>query len=399
MIIIGVNASSEADGISAALCEINGAPPALQARVIQAITLPYDAPLRARLVQAATPDADPALLSALHVEVGEACAQAVRVLLRETHVRTAAVDLIGVQGVTVCEVISDDGRVRGLMQLGDPAFIAEYTGITTIDHFPMRDVAAKGRGAPLSGMFDWLIVRHPTRWRAVQHLDSVARVTILPPYSEEAFAPLAFDTGPGTVLIDAAVKLLTEGTIAADMEGQLAAQGEVDFGLLAYLLDDPYYNRKPPKTAGREGFNLDMVREIVRMGRIRGRSSADIVATLTALTARSIAHAYQCHAPALIDEIVIGGVGVHNPTLMQMLSDAVEPSRMLTYADLGIDGDHKEALVSAFLAHESWHQRAGNLPALTGAGRRVVLGQITPGKNMLELNRRTLAHDDLSDRD
>jgi anhydro-N-acetylmuramic acid kinase len=242
----------------------------------------------------------------------------------------------------------------------------------------------------LTSYVDWLLLRHPTRWRAIQNIGGVGNVTFLPPLSDHDSSPLAFDTGPGNLLIDGAVYALTQGKKRYDPRGESAANGQIDEGWLDELLSHAYYESRPPKTTGRELYSQDMIAMLVESGRARGLNDNSILATLTALTAASIADAYQRFAPGPIAEVLIGGGGKHNQALLHMLTTFLPTTtRVLTHEDVGLDSDYKEALVFAVLAHETWHARPGNHPALTGAQQPVVLGQITPGNNYAELIRRT----------
>ena len=223
----------------------------------------------------------------------------------------------------------------------------------------------------------------------MQNIGGMGNVTFLPPLSDTRSAPLAFDTGPGNALIDEAVQRLTDGAQSYDQDGRIAASGRVDEAWLAELLAHPYFARKPPKTTGRELFGADMAAALVDAGRARGLDAADIVATLTALTAASIADAYRRFAPAPVREVIVGGGGAHNATLLAMLRARLGTVAVRTHEALGLSSDFKEGLVFALLAYETWHGRVGTLPALTGAHHATVLGQITPGRNYADLLRRT----------
>ncbi|GAB4572300.1 MAG: anhydro-N-acetylmuramic acid kinase [Anaerolineae bacterium] len=390
MRIIGLMSGTSADGIDAALCEITGAPPDISARILAAHSQPYPATLQDRILRQIQPETSRVdELSELNALLGEAFAQAALALLAAHDLTPDEVDLIGSHGQTVWHMVQPDGRVTSTLQIAEASVIAERTGITTISNFRARDVAAGGQGAPLTSYADWLLLRHPDHWRAVQNLGGIANVTFLPPRSESAHPPLSFDTGPANCLIDGIVTLLTDGAAHFDRDGALAAQGRVDAGWLAELLAHPYYTRKPPKTTGRELFSPAMAADLLATGRQRGLADADIVATVTALTAASIADAYRRFAPAPIREVIVGGGGGRNPTLMRMLRERLAGIPVRTHEDIGLDSDNKEALVFALLAHETWHARPGNHPALTGARRPVVLGQITPGANYPALARRT----------
>jgi anhydro-N-acetylmuramic acid kinase len=390
MLIVGLMSGTSADGIDAALCKISGAPPHLRARIVQATMQPYPDDFRQRILDACLPERSRVdTLCQLNVDLGEHFAQAALHVIAEAGIGPGDVDLIGSHGQTVWHQVRPDGRVSATLQITEASVIAERTGITTVGNFRPRDVAAGGQGAPLTGYADWLLLRHATHWRAVQNIGGMGNVTFLPPLADSSSPPLAFDTGPGNALIDAAVTLMTHGAQRFDRDGLLAAQGHVDQEWLSGLLAHPYYQRRPPKTTGRELFGAGMSEELVDEGRARGLDNTSILATLTALTAASIAVAYRRFAPLPIAEVVLGGGGARNPTLVEMLRGRLAPAAVLSHEDIGLDSDNKEALVFALLAYETWHARPGTHPALTGAHHAAVLGQITPGRNYAALIRQT----------
>lgn len=377
---------TSADAIDAAVCEISGEPPLLNAKIVHAITFPYPDNFQKRILDACAGGRVDELC-AINFAQAELFAAAALRAIADGGFTPADIDLIGSHGQTFWHAVEADGRVSATLQLGEAAVIAERTGVTTISNFRARDVAAGGQGAPLTGYADWLLLRHPTRWRAVQNIGGIGNVTFLPPLSDTKSLPTAFDTGPGNALIDSATVLLTNGARAYDEDGRLARDGKLDEEWLQTLLGHPYYVVKPPKTTGRELFSAKMAAELVADGRERGLNDASIIATLTALTAQSIADAYERFAPTRLDEVILSGGGRSNPVIMELL-DALIPARVLSSDEIGIDGDNKEALVFALLAHETWHARAGNLPSLTGANRAVILGNITPGNNYVDLLKR-----------
>ncbi len=390
MRVIGLISGTSADGIDAAVCEIDGAPPSLRARIVAGNTYPYPAELRARVLASYEPVRSRVdELSRLNFEVGECFAQAVAAIAAQAGLDLGDIDLIASHGQTVWHDVQPDGSVHSDIQLGEGAVIAERTGITTINNLRNRDISVGGQGAPLAGYVDWLLLRDPVKGRAVQNLGGIANVTFLPPLSDETFAPIAFDTGPSNALIDDVLRLETEGRQTYDKDGALARQGTVDAGWLHVLLAHPYYQRQPPKTTGRELFGSLMARELLIEGKDRGLPLVDIVATLTALTAHSIADAYRDFAPFPIDEVILGGGGRHNPALVAMMRELLAPAVVLTQEDIGQNSDYKEALLCAVIGHETWHARPGAHPSVTGARHPVVLGQITPGNNYVDLIRRT----------
>lgn len=386
--VIGLISGTSADGIDAALCEIEGAPPRLTARIVRGQTVPYSPALRERVLAAMRPGgADAQALCVLNVDIGKAFAQAAQ----EMGAQQAG--LIGSHGQTVWHQVEPDGHVTATLQLGEAAEIAEATGITVISNLRARDIAAGGQGAPLVGYLDWLLLRHETRWRAVQNIGGIGNVTFLPPLSVPDASLIAFDTGPGNALLDNLAALMSNQRLHYDAGGAWAAQGRVDEDWLGALMGHAYYRQPPPKTTGRELFSLEMARDLRAEGQRRGLEEASILATVTALTAQSIALAYRDFAPAPIAEVILAGGGRLNGTLVNMLRLRLAPARVALSDDYGMDGDFKEALLCAVLAYESWHGRAGCLPAQTGAAHASVLGQITPGRNYAALIRRTWAED------
>lgn len=382
MLIVGLISGTSADGIDAALCEISGAPPRLNARIVHALTQPYPDGLRARVLATFNPQTSQVdEICQLNFDLGEAFAGAALAVIEAAGLSPAAVDLIGSHGQTVWHMVQPDGRATATLQLAEPALIAERAGITTISGFRARDLAAGGQGAPLTSYLDWVLLRHATGWRAAQNIGGIGNVTFLPPLDDAHSAPLAFDTGPGNALLDSAISLLTDGAQAYDQDGALAAAGQVDSAWVDALLTHPYYAMQPPKSTGRELFSAAMAADLVAHGRARGLDAAAIMATLTALTAASIADAYARFAPAPISEVLVSGGGRNNPTLMARLRERLPNASVFPLDDLGMASDHKEALVFALLAHETWHNRPGVHPAQTGARHASVLGQITPGAN------------------
>ncbi len=383
MKVVGLMSGTSLDGIDAALCEIDGTPPALRAQILATVSVPYERDFRGRLLALCSPGTidDACRLS---FELGERFADAVRQVTDDTQ----SIDLIGSHGQTIWHDV-DNRHVTSTLQIGSASVIAERTGITTISNFRERDIAAGGQGAPLTSYVDWLLLRHPDQWRAVQNIGGIGNVTLLPPLSDMQSPMLAFDTGPGNVLIDALVAMITNGTHHYDEDGAIAAEGTVDVAWLADLLTHPYFQQPPPRTTGRELFSTAMAVELLVTGRSRNLRDVDIVATVTALTAHSIADAYQRYAPHSPPEVILGGGGARNQTLVQMLSDALPATIIQTHEAIGVDSDFKEALVFAVLAYETWHNRVGCLPAQTGASHGTVLGQITPGNNYAALIKRS----------
>lgn len=382
--VIGLISGTSADGIDAALCEIDGEPPHLTARIIRAETIAYAPDLRERVLAAMRPGkADAHAICVLNAEIAEAFAAAARQIAPD------GADLIGSHGQTVWHQVEPDGHVSATLQLGEASVIAERTGVTVVSNLRARDVAAGGQGAPLVGYLDWLLLRHPTAWRAAQNIGGIGNVTLLPPLSMPDAQMICFDTGPGNALIDTLITLMTDGAQPYDDGGRFAAEGQVDAGWLDQLMQHPYFRQPPPKTTGRELFGSDYATQLLAEGRSRGLDDASISATITALTAESIADAMCRFSPAPVADCILGGGGRHNATLVSMLRERLSATTVSRSEDHGIDGDFKEALLFAVLAYETWHNRVGSLPEQTGARHASVLGQITPGANYRDLIART----------
>ena len=376
MIVVGLMSGTSAGGTDAAVVRLEGAPPALQWEILGHTHVAHPDALRDEVFacfQPATGTVD--RLCRLNVALGRAFAAAALRAITDAGLTPQDVDLIGSHGQTLWH--EPTGSDASTLQLGDPATIAELTGLPVISDFRSRDIAAGGQGAPLVAYVDVLLLSHPTLTRAAQNIGGIANVTYLPALEATDAQPFAFDTGPGNMLIDDAVRRATGGTQGFDRDGALAASGRVDEGWLATLLTDAYLDGPPPKTTGRERYGAQRGARLWAEGAARGMIAADIVATLTAFTAASIARAYRDFLPRAPDQVIVSGGGARNTTLMTMLRARLPRTELLTSDAVGLGAEAKEAIAFAVLAYESWHHRPGNLPAATGARRPVILGSIT----------------------
>jgi anhydro-N-acetylmuramic acid kinase len=266
-------------------------------------------------------------------------------------------------------------KVASTFQIGESSVISERTGIDVISNFRERDVAAGGKGAPLVPYLDYLLIRHRGRGRVAVNIGGIANLTAIPP-NTSTDRVIAFDTGPGNMVIDQLVSRITQGGQTYDRDGVMAASGVPDPKLLAKLLRDKYFRAKPPKTAGREQYGAEFVTKLLDTE----LSSEDLIATATALTAESIAAGVRNFVTSemRVDEVFVSGGGTHNPTLMRMLAKAMNPIPVKESSEVGLDVDAKEAIAFAVMAYETAHQRPSNVPMATGARRSVVLGKLTP---------------------
>jgi anhydro-N-acetylmuramic acid kinase len=388
MKVLGLMSGTSADGIDAALIDISGRPPQLDVELISHTHIPFAAEQRAdifTLFDPATGTVD--RICHMNFRLGECFAAAAFQAIEGAGLKPGDIDLIGSHGQTIYHAVDAASPVRSTLQIGEEAVIAARTGITTVADFRVADVAAQGQGAPLVSYVDWLLLRHSSRIRAIQNIGGIANVTYLTPGDDDS-AVVAFDTGPGNMLIDFAVNRATDGMQTYDVNGALAVSGKIDKTLLADLMAHPFISQRPPKTTGREQFGVGYASELWSRAQSQGISDADLVATLTAFTAESIADAYRRFLPQMPDEVILGGGGAKNQTLVRLLRQALDPIAVTMHGALGIPDDAKEALAFAVLAYETLHGRAGNLPHCTGASRRAILGKITIGTNYQELIRR-----------
>jgi len=368
LVALGLMSGTSCDGVTAALVRTTWPPRPGALRILAWRTWPYPADLRDRLLRVAslaTPD-----LAGLHHRLGAAHAAAAAALLRRAHVPASRVAVVGSHGHTAWHA----PRTAGTLQIGDASQIAERTGIATVADFRSRDVAAGGQGAPLVPWFDWVYFHRAHGAVAVQNIGGIANVTVVTPRREGAFA---FDTGPGVMLIDEAVRRVTRGRQGYDRDGRIAREGTVDRAAADDLLAHPYFRQAPPKTTGRELFGRRFLDAFMaRHRRLRG---ADLVRTLAHVTAASIAGAYRRFIPArlALREAVLSGGGARNPAIVEELRRLVGvPVR--TTDDYGIPVEAKEAVVFATLALATLRGEPANLPAATGARREVVLGAVYP---------------------
>ena len=372
-LIVGLMSGTSADGVDAALVSVRNHGLETSVQVLAHATTPFTTRLRDQLL--ALGSGRVADLCRLNFVVGERFAEAAAALLKREGVEPDQVDLVGSHGQTVHHVPRRPGDVASTLQIGEADVIAERLGIPVVSDFRKRDIAAGGEGAPLSAYVDFLLFRREGPPRALLNIGGIANVTIVTEQIEQVFA---FDTGPGNMPLDQAVRILTQGTEHYDDAGKRAAQGRVDENLLKRLLAHPYLQQPLPKTTGRETFGTDFVLPLLRAK--GNRPGVDVLATLTAFTAHSIKSAFrEFVAPrAQPPEILVSGGGVHNLTLMNHLRRLFTREKIVSLAELGMDPDAKEAVVFAILANETVHSVPNNVPGATGARWPTVLGKISP---------------------
>ncbi len=367
MRVVGVMSGTSLDGIDVAIVDV-------RARRIQTIAFhctPYSKAVRDALLSVSDAQTHIATVSRLHFLLGELYAEAVIDTARRARTKLDSIELIGMHGQTIYhqgEPAKFLGRpVATTFQIGEAAVVAERTGIRVISNFRERDVAAGGQGAPLVPFVDELLFRDRRHTRIALNIGGIANMTILPPRSSPQ-PVIAFDVGPGNMIIDALVELHTAGKQRFDRGGAIAGRASVDQRLLVKLLERSRAPRAK-RSLGREQYGRKFVADLVATG----LPLPVLIATATEYTAVLISR----HARGA-QEVIAAGGGVHNRHLMRRLADLLPGVRISTAADYGIDPDAKEAIAFAVLAYESAHGRPANLPAVTGARSARVLGKSTP---------------------
>ena len=383
-VVAGLMSGTSLDGVDAALARISSSSTSIEVAQQAFVHVPYPDALRSLLRRNSTPESSSVRdLARLHVRLASRYAEAVDRVLAEAGQDRDALDLVGAHGQTVQHLPEPADcageKVRATLQIGNPSMLATRLGVPVVGDFRSADVALGGQGAPLVPYFDYVTCTAPDEHRGLLNLGGIANLTVLPAGGAPEDVQ-AFDTGPANMVIDALAERLYDAPF--DRNGQHAAAGTPDHDLLADLLEGDYFRRTPPKSTGRETFGAGYVEDLLGAAQSRGLDAADTMATATLLTAASV---YQAYAQYIrtdhsLDVLIVSGGGVHNDTLMRMLSDAFAPIPVRPASDYGLDADAKEALCFAVLAHETVNGVPTNLPSVTGASAATILGSISvPG--------------------
>jgi anhydro-N-acetylmuramic acid kinase len=381
-VVVGMMSGTSVDAIDAVLVRISGsASEGARIEKIRFGSYAYPESVRTRIKTLFDIDkANIDEICQLDFVVGELFAAAANRLIQEAGYENANVDLIAATGQTVWhhprpeteEVAWLEGpiKTRSTLAIGQSAVIAERTGILTMGDLRVRDVAAGGHGAPLIAYFDWAQLRDEKRARCMQNIGGIANVTYVPP-NASLDDVLAFDTGPGNMIIDELVAKFTNNEEKFDRDGARAGRGTVQQEILSWCMANPYFELAPPKTTGRERFGRQFANRMIDA--FPNASADDLVATATAFTADSIAHAYRTwiFPRGRVDDVIIAGGGAKNPVLLKMLAERLRESRVYVYEHL----QEKEAMAMALIANDSLSGYFTNVPSATGGGP-AVLGKI-----------------------
>jgi anhydro-N-acetylmuramic acid kinase len=380
---IGLMSGTSLDGMDAALVEIAGAGRSTKLRLLEFLTLPYTEELRSTLLETALGETGGSrALCCLNVLLGETASRACLAVCGKAGVPPSRVDFVGSHGQTLYHIPDAvpfaGAMVRGTLQLGEAAIIAESLGCPVVSDFRVRDMAAGGQGAPLVPYTEYLLYRREDKTLAFQNIGGIGNITILPAGCR-ADQIIAFDTGPGNMIIDALVAAFSGGALSYDQDGRIAESGQVDRRLLSFMedADGEYLRRPPPKSTGRERYNSLYTERLLEKARELGLSRPDTVATVTYYTAFTIGLGIKRFRPGAIKELIVSGGGAHNPTLLKFIRENLPECRVYPGDEAGINSDAKEAVAFAVLANEAIHGFGNNAPSATGAARQVVLGKIS----------------------
>ena len=376
--IIGLISGTSIDGIDAALVEVKGKDLDLAVELLAGATYAYPAALKEQILAVCSGEA---ISMANLAELDEAIAVQFALAAQKIQQGNPSAELIGSHGQTVFHLPPQEAA-NGLgysQQLGRGEVIAHLTQIPTVSNFRVADIAAGGQGAPLVPKIDVYLLGDTNKSRCVQNLGGIGNLTYIPPRKDPNWLEqvCGWDTGPANVLLDLAVHRLTEGNQTFDPDGSWAAKGTPNRSLVERWLQQDFFQQQPPKSTGRELFGEAYLEQCWQDARSERLSDADWLATLTELTVASIAHSYSNFLPKMPDEVLLCGGGSRNLYLKQRLQKLLDPAKVLTTDEVGLDADYKEAIAFAVLAHWRYNcSLPGNLPQVTGAKQPMLLGDI-----------------------
>jgi anhydro-N-acetylmuramic acid kinase len=371
-VVVGLMSGTSLDGVTAAVVRFTDDEPRTSIELLAWLTHPYGESQRARLTDALG-GATPASYCRINFDLGGWLADAAIAAIAEAGIARGEIAAIASHGQTIWH---EPGH--STWQLGEAAIIAERTGIDVISDFRVRDVAAGGQGAPLVPIADALLFADDERWRALQNIGGIGNVTVVPP-NGDLRAVRAFDTGPGVAVIDALARR-ADPSLPYDVDGRLARAGKANDVVVNELLAAPYFATEPPKSTGRELFSASYAQALAdRCLALDARATpADVVATATLLTARSIADSYRRYLPEPVSDVLLSGGGARNPALVAAIRSELPDRDVRAFSDVFFDGEAKEAVAFAFLGWLHHNGRTGNVPRATGARGPRILGKRTP---------------------
>lgn len=383
--VVGMMSGTSVDGVDAALVEISGTDSEPKVKLLAFENKPYPPQVREKIFSLFTPaNATVDKVGYMNFLLGEIYAKSALSVIEKAGMKPEEIDVIGSHGQTIWHAPipeSPDGiPVAYTVQIGEGSVIAERTGILTVSDFRVADMAAGGQGAPLVPFSEYLLYRREKETILLQNIGGIGNMTVMPAGAKPRDV-FAFDTGPGNMIIDAVISAVTGGEKTYDTGGETAAKGKVCNALLDILKEEPYYRQPLPKTTGREHFGVQYTEKILSWWKENPIPVEDLLATVTDLTAYSIADAYERYVlpKYQASEIIVGGGGSYNATLLRFMKERFAPHGVAvrTQEDLGLSSDAKEAVAFALMADCCMRGRANTLPSVTGAEHPAVMGKIS----------------------
>jgi anhydro-N-acetylmuramic acid kinase len=375
--VIGMISGTSYDGIDVACCEFVQSGDLVEVRVIGFESVKYTDSLHEMIADSMPPrKVDMERVCILDTKIGQAFSTAAQSAMKKFKFEP---DLIVSHGQTLFHWIDTDHKAKGTLQLGEPTWIAEETGVQVLSNIRSRDVAAGGHGAPLVSIIDQLILGHSEQPEGALNLGGISNITV----AGSDLIPLAYDIGPANGLLDAAIYTHSDGKLSYDHDGKLAASGTIDKALLAKFLTEPYYLLPAPKSTGKELFHLDYL--VAHAGPVTSWKIADLMATLLELTVETVAIEVDKFKLA---KLYIAGGGSANPLMMARLQERLPNCQVLSMQVLGIDPRAKEGLMFALIGYLALNGQPGQIPSCTGANGERILGSLTPGKGAFVLPQR-----------
>ncbi|QOR68789.1 anhydro-N-acetylmuramic acid kinase [Cytobacillus suaedae] len=373
-LIVGLMSGTSLDGIDAALVEIEGHGKKTKVNLLEFETVAFTESEKGEILKLCTPETSSVdKICQMNVELGKKFSDAALHVIAKAGKQPNDIDLISSHGQTIYHM----PHVGATLQIGELAVISTNTGCVTVGDFRPSDMAVGGQGAPLVPFVDYLLFHDPSKGRILLNIGGMSNITVIPSTAKEDYI-LAFDTGPGNVLIDAIVQICTNGKETFDLGGNFAKAGMIDSQWLQNLVDsDTFVHKTPPKSTGREYYTTEMAQNLMSEGRERGLSFESIIATVTQFTVETIAlNIEQCiQNGADISEILVGGGGVHNTFIMEQLQKRLKQN-VLSMEAINVSSDAKEAVAFAILGNEFIHGNTNNLPSATGAKRKTMMGKL-----------------------
>ena len=383
--IIGLMSGTSVDGVDAAIARMTGSGPGLKVHLIDFKTYPYPEQIKKEILLASSPETSGIdRICSLNFSLGGIFAEAALKIMKKNRFKKKDIACIGSHGQTIYHIPPLSAKKRGFwpstLQIGEPSLIAEKTGITTVSDFRPRDIAAGGMGAPLTPYVHYLLFRDKKENRAVLNIGGISNITVIPS-ENDIDKVIAFDTGPGNMIIDGVVSALTRGRKKYDRGGKTASRGIVDEELLRFLMNHPYIQKSPPKSTGREEFGKGLIDNILKRAHKKKLPPENLTRTVTAYTATSVIFSLKRFVLKKypLSRVIVGGGGAKNRTLLSFLREGLGGISIQTMDDFGYSSDGFEAMAFAVLAQETLSGVAGNLPQVTGAKKKVILGKIIPG--------------------